>query len=188
MIFPFTWTYSKCRNTENGDENDQNFPRIDEDSSSPRNSAVQLAIQESVEQFIFELQLQEIARIHGETSESISSDIPTTSNNPPYQENPAFSLSVMSEYAKSSSITSSSRSSGISGFSVVIDEIQIALNRNRFFNPEIATRSRTSSESSLSNQENTNSEAGLCKITKSGLDLDGFIREIGKRQKSFDLR
>ena len=24
--------------------------------------------------------------------------------------------------------------------------------------------------------------------TKSGLDLDGFIREIGRRQKSFDLR
>merc|ERR1712176_324347 len=26
------------------------------------------------------------------------------------------------------------------------------------------------------------------KTTKSGLDLDGFIREIGMRQKSFDLR
>ena len=167
MIFPFTWTYSKCRNTENGDENDQNFPRIDEDSSSPRNSAVQLAIQESVEQFIFELQLQEIARIHGETSESISSDIQTTSHNPPYQENPAYSLSILSEYASSSSIASSSRNSEISGFSIVIDEIErFNLNINRYTTPEISTQSETSSDkSSLSNQENTNSEAGLCKTT-----------------------
>lgn len=186
MIFPFTWTYSKCRKTEDVDENDQNFPRIDEDSSSPRNSAVQLAIQESVEQFIFELQLREIARIHGETAESISSDFPTSSHDPPYQENPAFSLSIMSEYANSSSIASSSRSSGISGFTIVIDEIQIALNRNRFTNPEIAYQSRTSSESSLSYQENTNSEAGLCKITQT-LYMFNLIHEYNPSKELFNL-
>jgi len=143
LIFPFTWTYSKCRKTGNVYNNDPAFPRIDGDSNSPRNNASQHAIPESVEQFIFELQLrrnrnfEETAKNHGETSESISitSDIPTPSHIPPHQESEAFSLSIISEYETS------------------------------LITPAISTQSRTSSESSLPNQENKNSEAGLCKIT-----------------------
>ena len=162
MIFPFTWTYSKCRKTDNSNANDQTFPRIDEDPGI--DNASQRAIQESVEQFVFELQLEEILRIYGETSESMSitSDIQTTNHVSSYQENEAFSLSIVSEYETSSIITTSSRNSGISGFSIVIDErLRMNLNIDRFTISEISTHSRTSSESSLPNQENTNSEAGL---------------------------
>ena len=170
MVFPFTWTYSKCRKTDNSNANDQTFPRIDEDPGI--DNASQRAIQESVEQYVFELQLQEIVRIYGETSESMSitSDIQTTNHISPYQENEAFSLSIMSDYETSewetsSIITSSSRNSEISGISIVIDEIQrprMNLNRNRLTTSEVSTHSRTSSESSSPNQENTSSEAGLC--------------------------